>query len=209
MGSLDPNGQGFAELISEGLCTNCTVLAGKTMITFEDGSEAGPRQGVYVHHVVNRDITKPPNLPVSKCGPGQTPQDGFQSLAAEFLAQGDDQQNLDAILFTSKDGKFNSGYFVGPDMVLLNLIDLVNYNAESKKVYVTFDIEYVNGHVGSDAAATLMSVTGCNNAVSESPGSPSIKLDKNGIAITESPRFAVTRDSKIVAASESKIVDTI
>lgn len=231
MGSLDPNGQAFVELISEGLCRNCTVLAGKTRITFEDGTEAGPPQGIYIHHVISREITKPANLPVTKCGVGQKPQAGMPKMGgSEFLAQGDDSQTAGSILFTSKDGKYKSGYFIGPKFILMNQMDLVNLNPESKKVYVTYEIEYVDGHVGADASATLMSVTGCNQiplgapapapapAAGHSDGKGGlklggIKLDPNGVAITESPKFQITKDAKIVAASEYRsllcsIIDT-
>lgn len=53
LGSLDTNGQAFLEIISDGLCSNCTVLAGGTRLVFEDDTLAGPAQGVYVHHIIS------------------------------------------------------------------------------------------------------------------------------------------------------------
>jgi hypothetical protein len=52
-GSLDKNGQAFLDIIDKGLCSTCTVLSGGTRTVFEDGSHAGPAQGVYIHHVIS------------------------------------------------------------------------------------------------------------------------------------------------------------
>lgn len=181
-------------------------------MTFEDGSEAGPANGVYIHHVISFDISKPANLPVSKCGAGQAAPTRRISLGSEFLAQGDDSGSTGSILFTSKDGTYQSGFLVGANDKILQQVDLVNYNAESKKVLIKYEIEYVDGHVGSDAAAALMSVTGCNNQGQASEGhsshgaptppKSSINLNNTGIAITESPQFPITADGKIVMASK-------
>jgi hypothetical protein len=202
MKSLDPNGQTFVDVIADGLCKNCTVLSGRTDITFEDGSVAGPLQGIYIHHIIDRDFSKPQNLPVSKCGAGQTPSMTLGKQYSEFLAQGDDSFGEHGILFTAKDGKSQSGYYFGPELGLMKQMDLVNLNKESKNVYAQYDLEYLDGRIGSDAAATLMSVTGCTR-IGAPTGNLGIKLDPKGVAITESPKFAVTKDAKIVAASKS------
>jgi len=198
--SLDPTGQAFVDIISEGLCTDCTVLIGKTAIEFEDGTEAGPAQGVYVHHIVNRDISKPANLPISKCAPGQ--KQSALMIGSEFLAQGDDNLGS-AVHFTSVDGKANTGYFIGKNDKIMNQVDLVHYNEESKNIFITFDIEYLDGHIGRDAAATLMSVTGCNNLMAQGHGEAhsGINLNETGIAITDSPKFSITHDASIVASN--------
>jgi hypothetical protein len=66
---------------------------------------------------------------------------------AGFIGQGEDNGDS-AIMFTSADGKYNSGFHVGTaDKFLLNA-DLVNYNNVTKEVYLTFDIEYIDGVVG-------------------------------------------------------------
>lgn len=179
------------------------MLTGKNRITFEDGSEAGPVEGIYLHHFVSRDFTKPPTVPVSRCGDGQTmTRSPFDNIGSSFLVQGEDSVASGLISFTSQDGSYNSGYFLGKDIGLLMQVDLVNYNKESKKVFINFEVEYVDGHVGSDAAATLMSVTGCQQPHQAGSFGSSIKLDPNGVATTDSPKFPVTRDAKIVSASK-------
>jgi hypothetical protein len=173
-----------------------------------------PTTGVYVHHVISYDLSKPANLPITKCGAGQPAQ--RISLGAEFLAQGEDSSAQAGILFTSADGKYESGFYLGADDKIMNQVDLVNYNKDARKVFVNYEIEYVEGKVGVDAAATLMSVTGCRNMGeqhSEHGGGPppqsAIKLNQTGIAVTESPKFAILDNGKIVSASKLKCTNLV
>lgn len=183
------------DVISEGLCSDCTVLAGKTSVRFEDGKEAGPASGIYVHHLVNYDISKPANLPVSKCASGKA--NDSSPFGSEFLAQGDDSLGS-TVKFTSSDGSANTGYYIGTSDHIMSQVDLVNYSETSQKIYITYDIEYVPGKEGMrDSAATLMSVTGCPK---ERTAAGAIKLDPNGIAFTESPKFPITADATIVSS---------
>jgi hypothetical protein len=165
-----------------------------------------PSTGVYIHHVISFDLSKPANLPITKCGPGQKQR---ISLGAEFLAQGEDSSAQAGILFTSADGKYDSGFYLGAEDKIMNQVDLVNYNNDTRKVFVNYEIEYVEGKVGADAAATLMSVTGCGNSTHEAeqhasgkPAVSAIKLNQTGIAVTESPKFTILDDGKIVSASK-------
>jgi hypothetical protein len=180
---------------------------GTSSLVFEDGSEAGPSQGIYVHHILSRDISKSPNLPVQKCGNDQTSNNPIRKisgfLGSEFTVQGDDAGKAATVLFTSSDGKYNSGFFVGPQDTFLIQTDLVNYNPDSKKVYVAMEIEYVDGNVGSDAVATLMSVTGCHPPT---PGNgPAINLSKTGPAITNSTQWPVIANGKVIAGCKSSL----
>ena len=88
---------------------------------------------------------------------------------------------------------------MGPEFTLMNIVDLVNQNNETKKVFVNYEIEYLEGHIGTDAAATVLSVTGCG----ASGNSAKIKLDPNGVAVTESPKMFIGKDAKIIGARKS------
>lgn len=85
----------------------------------------------------------------------------------------------------------------------MHQIDLVNYKPETRNVYVTYDFEYLDGHVGADASAGLLSVTGCQSTQgkSEEPRK-TINLSKAGAAVTESPEFAMRSDGQIIAGGE-------
>jgi hypothetical protein len=48
---MDPDGRIIALTIKDGICQDCTVLAGKSNIVFENGTRAGVHGGVYMHHL--------------------------------------------------------------------------------------------------------------------------------------------------------------
>jgi stress up-regulated protein Nod 19 len=94
------------------------------------------------------------------------------------------------MLFTSKDGSIESGFHIDEKTKFILQYDLVNYNVETKKVYVTLDMEYVEGQIGMEATSDLLSVTGCKIAEP--------KTDPNGAITTESKSFPVLVDGTIV-----------
>jgi hypothetical protein len=51
---MDPNGFIVSMTVKEGFCSDCTVLAGKADITFEDGKRADVADGVYLHHILSK-----------------------------------------------------------------------------------------------------------------------------------------------------------
>jgi hypothetical protein len=131
-----------------------------------------------------------------KCKPGESQPPPLSELGTEFIAHGEDGAT-GTTLYTSQDGKYNSGYFVGKNDKFLHWVDLVNYRSEAREVYVSYEIEYLEGKTGDDASAALMSVTGCVGT------SKSLNLNATGIAITKSPPFSMLVDGKIVAGCKS------
>ena len=115
-------------MISEGLCSECTILAGQTGLAFEDGSRAGPDQGMYIHHILSVDLSKQAKMTVLPCDsdtwdPSKIPT--VASPAAGFIGQGEDNGDQ-AILFTSIDGTYNSGFHVkGKDKFFVTVSFLV------------------------------------------------------------------------------------
>jgi hypothetical protein len=66
---MDPNGFSQMRVLSDGaLCTNCTVLAGKMDVVFDNGTRADISGGVYLHHVITIDLNKKNKVWVSGCG---------------------------------------------------------------------------------------------------------------------------------------------
>jgi hypothetical protein len=179
------------------LCTDCTVLSSRMSLEFEDGTVAGPEKGVYIHHLYAFDVSKEgvvTSLPCDFETVNKTAAAAFDPMIpiSPFAVQGEDNGDT-AILYTTSDGKFDSGFYIGPnDKFLLNS-DLVNYNADAKKVYITMDIEYVPGKTGLDAYPNLLSVVGCKI------GEP--KISKTGPAETLSRKFPVLVDGSILWTS--------
>jgi hypothetical protein len=158
--SMDPKGQGGLLTINKGLCNNCTVLAGRYKLTYADGREALPKDGVYIHHMVSSDTTKRGVGVIGACGGSSA--GGAKSLgSAYFIDRGEDSGNTETI-FTTPDGKYNSGFHVGASPRISMQYDIVNYKNTQQEIYINLEYEYVEGKVGADAGYTLKSVTGKN-----------------------------------------------
>jgi hypothetical protein len=140
-----------------GFCKDCTVLYGKAALYFENGTKASITHGVYEHHVVVVDLGKARNFPFYLCEGqsgflGKFPGNGF------IISGNDEASNM----FTSPDGKFDSGYVVNNPRLAMQA-ELVNYRPEPQKVYVTMEYEYVPTTTpkAADTSVSLFSVTGC------------------------------------------------
>jgi len=212
--SNDPNGQSFIHVFKEGLCTNCTILGGRVGVTYEDGTEVSPATGVYIHHLLTYDISKKAKNPIAICDVQDHKNPGLLNWLmgtdqpmSTFIGRGEDNGILDN-LYTSPNGDFNAGFHVsGSGHQFLAQTDLVNYNADTKKVFVTIEFEYINGIQGADSVSGLLSVTGkspittiiaaqvCLGCRLEAP-----KVNMTGRAETKSLRFPVLLDSHILFA---------
>jgi hypothetical protein len=96
--------------------------------------------------------------------------------------------------FTSRDGKYESGFFMAKEDTFGVQADLVNYNKEEKKVFVTVEIEYVDSLVGADAVSNLMSVIACEAGHGKNGGAY-IHLNQTGVAVRSSSRSFLTEQS--------------
>lgn len=179
-------------------------MAGKTGLEFEDGTPADPAHGVYIHHILSADISQSGYLTVLPC---DFPSYNISANpispivpGAPFIGQGEDNGDS-AIMFTSRDGSYDSGFQVGMTDQFFLQSDLVNYNEDTKQVYITIDFEYVDGHVGELVAPNLLSVTGCK--LLEPKTSPKGPID------TDSQVFPILVDGTIISMSKSPIFDVI
>jgi len=79
---MDPNGFSTFRVMAKGaMCSDCTVLAGKMQIVYENGTAAKIADGVYLHHAITIDLSKKLQGFVTSC----PPTGGFGDL---FLKQG-------------------------------------------------------------------------------------------------------------------------
>jgi hypothetical protein len=180
---MDPNGFGLVKRLSTGMCKDCTVLSGKTDVVFENGTRADLSSGVYLHHVVAMDVSKPVPTFVNGCGSIASSFSPFLGGAVDGFTQ----------YYTTPDGKFNSGYYIKDDTFIMQA-ELVNYRKEPQKVYIQMDIEYVPGKVGSDATQSTLAATECSSATQ------SFKPAKDTAGELKSQVYPVTKDGSIIAA---------
>lgn len=115
---------------------------------------------------------------------------------------GGSSEDRGGAFFSSKDGKFDSGYYVGAKDRVFMTMDVVNYGAETKEVYAVVDIQYVEGKPKGflEGVTQLWSVGTCDGQVGfvrPPPGqkkfalsSKSMKIVKDGYFLAWSEWFA-------------------
>jgi hypothetical protein len=139
-----------------GFCTNCMVLTGKADIHFLNGTRATISHGVYDHHLLVLDANKN-TLPWWLC-PGQTDL-GATKLAGFMITGVAEATNY----YSAPNSTVKAGYWLGEKQKQFSLnAELINYREHTTPVYVTTEVEYVNGWPKEylDASMSLLSVTG-------------------------------------------------
>lgn len=181
---MDPKGQAGIVTITEGICQQCTILSAKFILTDVDGIEVGPSNGIYIHHFVSYDSKKSASDPIFGCN------GGIPLMGAPFIDRGEDSGPVD-IIFTPTTGTSEAGFHMNSGSLLVQY-DMVNYSAQTKKVYVNLEYEYKSGQKGKDAGHTLKSVT-CNGAIPP-------RVSTTGSAITTSVPMYINTDATVVWA---------
>jgi len=181
--SMDVNGQAWKANLFQGLPRLSTVIAARWSVKYKNGTEAGPENDVYLHHLISSDMSKPKSSPFGGCN-------GFDELVgAQFNNRGQDSGGMET-LYSTPDGSFNSGYHFGLLPILRIQYDLINYSNEPKEVYLELMLEYVDGILGVDTGTILKSVDDCGQADN---------LVVNGT--TKGKEVVMTSDTTIVWAS--------
>ena len=201
---MDPNGESFLSKWNEGICHNCTVLGGIVTLQLADGRDA-IEENVYIHHLLTFDTDKKTDSFVSMCPTedGKPAEGGLGGIlggltgslpVTPFIGVGEDNKNMYK-LYTTEDRSFDSGYHIGAEDDFIAQSDIVNYSQEPKEVFITLDMETVDGIQGIDAYSTLLRVRGC--------GDTEIVTDPNGPANTTSQKYPILSDGNIISASKS------
>jgi hypothetical protein len=151
---MDPNGQGGILRIGAGMCSSCTLLSAHYRLVHPNGQEAKPTEGIYIHHMTSFLSPKNSSSPIGGLNIG-----GGGLGGAYFIDRGEDSGQTDTV-FTSQDGKYNSGYHITGRPSITVSYDFVNYENSPKQLHLELEYEYVDGVVGQDAGHTLKSVSG-------------------------------------------------
>jgi hypothetical protein len=174
--SMDPDSFNVMHTVADGLCKDCTVLGTKMDVIFENGTRADVSSGVYLHHIFSMNIvtdrklkTLMTNSFIPFCGGGggffDYAVDGLMDLTAWLT----NILNLEIFgfgavdefkqLFTTANGKFDSGFYFGQKDKLFFQAEVVNYRKQPQNVYIQMDVEYVPGRVGREASTAFVSTT--------------------------------------------------
>jgi hypothetical protein len=169
-----------------------TILRTNSEAVDENGKKIDVKDGLYNHHNVFFDFSA--NTPAmvgcdGKAAKGTINTSVFIGGATE---EGDEK-------FTSEDGKFNSGYYIGKNDKINMIVDVVNYNNETRNVYINADIEYALGKVEGalPSAQQVINLGMCsdfNGANIHPPvGQKKFKLEGNDIIISRDGWMISTR----------------
>jgi hypothetical protein len=104
---MNPNGFSVMKMVS-GFCKDCTLLSGKSVVVFANGTRADTSAAVYLHHGIVMDLSNEEGF-VSTC-PGDLKQNKPTPLPmSTFLGAVDEFTQY----FMTPDGKFDSGFYLG------------------------------------------------------------------------------------------------
>jgi len=183
--AMDPTGQSSVYTISAGLCKKCTVLSASFHLSYDDGTPANVASGLYIHHFISYDTTKSLKYVLPGC------EGGLPGTSAPFIDRGEDSGETETI-FTTQDGKYNSGFQFGASPTIRMQYDLVNLKDVQRKFYINLEIEYVEGIQGKDAAHSLKTVT-CVPGINP-------RVNAAGPTVTTSSRMTAGQAATIVWA---------
>jgi hypothetical protein len=131
---MDPNSNVWGN-IPQGFPTDITILDTNATFQYADGSLATVTKGVYNHHLAFFS-TKKFALPLLQC-PGQKTTDATPST---FLGSSEEKGTN---RFTSADYKFDSGYYLSKDDVIIMTAEVINYEDKPQDIFVVGEFEYV------------------------------------------------------------------
>jgi len=164
------------------VCKDCTVLGIKIDLVYPNTQRADAASGVYLHHAIafNEAVKRKMKATVldgwiEGCiGAGG----GIQGTLMPWVLSGIRSltNNLESGIlgfgavdeftqkYTTADGKFNSGYYIGPNDKIMIQAEIVNYKTTPQEVYLQFDTEYLTGK----PAGLKEAITAISSATSKS-----------------------------------------
>jgi hypothetical protein len=191
---MDPHGTAWNYMTEDDFPKDITILLAKLYPEYEDGSPADMMTGMYEHHLTFIDVLKPPE-PIASCGNTKI---SVGTVPFTFVIAGAAENS--GGLFTTVDGKFNSGFYLPKNMQLMQVGDMVNYSNETKSIYSVVEVEYLKGSPPGfmQASTQLLNVAECDSAglAFEPP------KDQKVFSLKGKP-MTVTRDGFLLATSTS------
>jgi hypothetical protein len=184
----DPNSNTFMAGL-KGFPQNSYILRTDSTLRYEDGTIATVANDVYNHHVQIFDIGKMTEQ-LFQCGkidPAK-PRYGMKIPGSYFGGSAADGAPS---IFTTLDGMFNSGYYLGKESKVILSAELVNYGKEPKNVYSVTEIDYLPGDTPGmmDTSVGIMTVNQCdampNPFLSPPSGKKAFEMKSRDITILQ------------------------
>jgi hypothetical protein len=162
---LDKEGSVFMNSLQGGFCSNCTILAIKTDLVYEDGTRMDISNGVYLHHAVSTNMGwRQMTNWLSPC-PAMNPIMKSSFVPARYQVPGTMFGNTAVDEFqqwfgSPKEYGAQGGMFLSADDHILLQAEMINYTPQEKKLYIKFDYEYMEGRLGKETTFTVLSTLG-------------------------------------------------
>jgi len=152
-----------------GLPSNAAILSTRAVMSFEDGTPANFKNGIYLHHFLIADLSKP-NAPFALC-PNRHQENklglwlsgyALEATGAGLLSVGNDAYE-EANIYMNTKNQVKSAFLTMSDDLFGVSAEIVNYNKDNRTVYLDIELEYFDhkpdGYL--DAANVVVSATGC------------------------------------------------
>jgi hypothetical protein len=138
---MDAGGTSYFNLVDSDFPKDITILNSKTEVQTKNFVRAATSSGIYNHHNAFMDVTKPP-LDVYGCSdPKLFVKD--QEKSVSLIAAG--ATEVTTAEFAALKGDLKTGYHLGTNGMIINYIDVVNYNNTIQEIYTSTEFEYIQG----------------------------------------------------------------
>jgi hypothetical protein len=118
-----------------------TILDAITGVYDDQMKEIDFNKGLYNHHNVFFDLGASFSAPIT-CGSKMFDTANYKMPVNIFMGGAADTSSNH---YTTKDGKFNAGYYLAKNSDVLQMIDIVNYNNKTVNIFTVSELEYVQG----------------------------------------------------------------
>jgi hypothetical protein len=135
--STDPGGSAW-NYLADDLPKDVTILQANATVVYKDGTQIDINNGLYNHHLLVIDVSK--STPTIAIYPSRY---GVQPPRMSMIRGSSEDKG--GAFFSTKDGMFDSGYYVGKSDRTVMSGDIVNYTNEEKEVYALTDLQYLEG----------------------------------------------------------------
>ena len=89
-------------------------------------------------------------------------------------------------------GEVKSGFHIGPSDTFSMQVDLVSYADKTKDIFLTMELEFLEGSVGKDAQETLLDISSC--------GGQGVKISEQGSTNSTSGKMVFTESGVVIGA---------
>lgn len=143
--SLDKDGTSYTNTIGNDFLSDATVLRVETGLLTKDFKIAGTKEGIFNHHNLWFDLTKTSHMAFG-CDFWPSAMADIPMPSRNIFSNGGSDGVVNYFANPNEAaGDVKTGYYLSKDRVIMNMVDVVNYNKEDQQIYQFIDMEYLDG----------------------------------------------------------------